>query len=175
MLCLPEFFTHFAPLHACGTVGLEPRRRLQGGPRRLLGFPGREDIWNHVFSRLAAIKCVVRSPSRRSLQFYLRDNESDDTRYVHTRGCECGRGCEKKIFLPSLILLLSFVRFFIYLSVAFEILDTVEGETTCDSEGTVTTLTMISIFNRFFLIPQSLFFFLRMLFRLFRNIMLFSN
>lgn len=146
--------------------------------RRLLGFPGREDIWNLVFSRLAAIKCVVRSPSRRSLQFYLRDNnKSDDTRYVHTRGCGCGcgRGCGKKIFLPSLILLFSFVRFFICLFVALAILDTVEGETTRDSEGSVTTLTMISIFNRFFLIPHSLLSFLRMLFRLFRNIILFSN
>lgn len=65
-------------------------------PWTSLGSAGRTDIWNHVFSRLEAIKCIVRSPSRRSLQFYSRDNESDDTRCVHNRGC----GCENKSSSP---------------------------------------------------------------------------
>lgn len=40
--------------------------------------------------------CRTIPQPRRSLQFYSRDNESDDTRCVHTRGC----GCENKSTSP---------------------------------------------------------------------------
>jgi len=129
-----------------------------------------EDIWNHVFSRLTVIKRVVRSPNRRrSLQFYSRDYELDDTRCIYTCGCEW----ENKSFSSLFLLSLPLFSFSISVSRARE-LDVAEGRWTI-RDIRICDLDSDQSFFWFFLIFYPLFPFLRTFFRLFRNVVLFRN